>query len=118
MPRPGPRTYQPLAAYLAALPSETTRVTLTFAEIEAILGEPLPAGASIVSWWTNAPGRGSVRPWRQVGWRAVQLRLRQTPPAVTFVRADSPPSPLAPCRPPPPQAGREQRRGGGRIVDG
>ena len=83
-----PSRYQPLADYLAALPPETVSLTLTFPEIEAILGEPLPAAAGIVAWWRNSTG-ADVRPWRAAGWRAVQVHLRQTPAVVTFVRADT-----------------------------
>ena len=82
-----PSRYQPLADYLAALPADTAEVTLTVPEIEALLGEPLPASAGKASWWANTPTVGSTRPWRQVGWRAVQVHLRQTPGVVTFVRA-------------------------------
>ena len=84
-----PSPYQPLGDYLAALPVDTAEVTLTFREVEAILGEPLPAAAGKASWWSNAPTAGNGRAWRLAGWRAVQLHLRQTPPTVTFVRADS-----------------------------
>ena len=91
MPPVGPRKYDPLAAYLAALPVETTTVTLTLAEIEALIGAPLPASAWLPSWWVNAAvGQPQVRAWSAAGRRAVQLHLRQTPPSVTFVRADVP----------------------------
>jgi len=40
---PPGRKYQPLADYLAAHPAD--EVTLTFAQIEAILGAPLPSSA-------------------------------------------------------------------------
>ena len=84
-----PSPYQPLGDYLAALPPETTSVTLTFPEMEAILGESLPMGAGKAAWWANTRTPANIRPWRRAGWRAVQLHLRQTPPSVTFVRADS-----------------------------
>ena len=57
-----PSRYQPLAAYLAGLPPETTRVTLSFPEIEAILGEPLPPSAAIVRWWSNTRTPATIRP--------------------------------------------------------
>ena len=84
-----PLRYQALADYLAALPPELETVTLTFPQIEAILGESLPPAAGIVAWWRNSPTPGNMRVWRQAGWRAVQVHVRQTPATVTFVRADS-----------------------------
>ena len=47
--------YQSLGDYLAALPPETASITLTFPELEAILGEPLPPAAGVVARWTNSP---------------------------------------------------------------
>ena len=60
-PRPGPRKYDPLTAYLADLP--TDEATLTFAEIEQLVGAPLPPSA-----WrgphrvAGVPPRGPPRP--------------------------------------------------------
>ena len=47
MARSGPRKYEPLAAYLAALTID--EVTLTLVEIEAIIGAPLPRSAGVRS---------------------------------------------------------------------
>ena len=112
-----PARYQALGDYLAALPPETTAVTLTFPEIEAIVGTALPVGASTVSWWANSPSRGAVRPWRLAGWRAVRLRLRQMPASVTFVRADTTDEPTAPRRRTAADDVRQRRRGDPPIVD-
>ena len=59
----------PLARYLAAQPGD--RVTLTLAEIEAIVGAPLPAGARRRDWWTMHRRTG-LRPavWA-AGWRVL-----------------------------------------------
>ena len=43
--------YRPLADYLAAQPAATTTVTLTLAEIEALLGKRLPLSARSHGWW-------------------------------------------------------------------
>jgi hypothetical protein len=75
MPRWGPPKYHPLAAYLAGLPPETPRVTLTMAQIEAVRGGPLPRGARA---WLGAP------------WRVAARSLRTAEPAITVAReADS-----------------------------
>ena len=48
--RPWPRKkYTPLVAWLAG--QGTDAVTCTVAQIEAVLGEPLPLAASMRTWW-------------------------------------------------------------------
>jgi hypothetical protein len=84
--RPGPYKYDPLVRYLAALPED--QVTLSLAEIAAIIGAPLPASAQHASFWANSPmGVFRVRPWVEAGWRMARTDLRHETPAVTFVRA-------------------------------
>ena len=70
MPQP-PRKYQALAEYLAAI--EVDEVTLSFTDIERIMGAQLPAGAYAPLFWVST-ARSSPSPnsaWRSVGWRAV-----------------------------------------------
>ena len=85
MVRTGSRKYQPLVAYLAALPPETVTVTLTFPEIEAIIGAPLPPTARSRSWWSNTRSMAS-RSWFVTGWQVARCDLRTMVPAVTFER--------------------------------
>ncbi len=66
--RPHPSKFQPLAEYLAAHVDD--RVTLTFAELEAILGLPLPMNAYITSWWWHNAKYAHARSWEAAGWRA------------------------------------------------
>ena len=81
-----PSKYDPLASYLAAHPGE--RVTLMLAEIEAIIGVPLPAGARRRDWWHDTTGRTALRPVVEAaGWRVVLDSFWGRNPAVTFVRA-------------------------------
>ena len=93
MPRGGPSKYQPLADYLAAQPAAVGSLTLTFPEIEAIVGAPLPATAERATFWANArqprATLSQVRAVQGAGWRMGDVRwgpggVR----AVTFVRAD------------------------------
>ena len=85
-PRPGPRKYDPLTAYLAALAAD--EVTLTFAEIEAIIGTALPPSARTSRFWTNVTAgvHRSAQAWRRAGWRVVRTQMHSKPPAVTFAR--------------------------------
>jgi hypothetical protein len=81
----GPRKYVPLTAYLAARPVD--EVTLTLAEVEQIIGAPLPVSARQRNYWTNSrQGLFRVRPWLAAGWRVVRTELHREPPAVTFAR--------------------------------
>jgi hypothetical protein len=78
-----PSKYQPLADWLAAQSGDS--VTLTFAQIEAILGQPLPVIArGTRSWWTGLR-RWHYRspPWRVAGW---DVDTRHRKPGVTFRR--------------------------------
>ena len=81
--------YQPLKAFLASRPAEEQQITLTFAEIEAILGRRLPASAYRGgSWWanvTNPLNMGSqTMAWHEAGWRTTHVYHDQR--VVTFIR--------------------------------
>jgi hypothetical protein len=81
----GPHKYQRLTDYLAALPAAA--VTLTFPEIDAIVGFALPPTACDRRFWTNSPrGAFDLRPWMRAGWRVVRTDLYSAVPAVTFAR--------------------------------
>ena len=80
--RPWPRKkYTPLAAWLAD--QGAAEVTCTVAQIEAVLGEPLPLAASMRTWWCW-PSMLLPQQLASAGWgvRAVDT-LQGT---VTFVR--------------------------------
>ena len=77
--------YAPLVRYLAAQPGD--RVTLTLAEIEAIIGTLLPPAARRRYWWQTTQAPTSLRPLVQAaGWRIVLDGFWGRTPAVTFVR--------------------------------
>jgi hypothetical protein len=94
MPRwPGPRKYAPLAGYLAQTPAD--RVTLTLAEIEAILGAVLPAVATWPPFWSNYHGNYASLGWLSAGWRVTKTHRTPDVAAVTFARVAA--SPAAPA---------------------
>ena len=83
-----PSKYAPLTAYLAALPADEVRLAL--AEIETIIGAPLPVSARGSAFWTNRPTRlFMAQPWVQAGWRVVRTEVYGMAPAVTFARVVS-----------------------------
>ncbi len=60
--------YQPLVEYLA-IQSERD-VSLSFVEIEAIIGRPLSVSALIDAAVWHATTEPHVRRWREMGWHA------------------------------------------------
>lgn len=59
--------YYPFYEYLRQQP-DSVPLELTFAEIEAILGQPLPATASTTrAWWANSQST-QARSWQEAGW--------------------------------------------------
>lgn len=76
--------YAPLAAFLQSQPQE--RAELTFAEVEKIIGGPLPTSArKHPSWWANdSVGHVQSRQWLEVGWRMLSVNI--TDAKVTFHR--------------------------------
>ena len=85
MAKAGSSKYQPLADHLAAQPGD--EVTLSFAEIMAILGAALPASAYVRAWWTGrSPNSVRTQGWRQVGWEVTAVTRREREWWVTFRR--------------------------------
>lgn len=92
--------YEPLLRHLSDLHSGEWRAT--FADVEAILGFPLPDSARQHSaWWSNnRQGSRHSAAWLDAGWRAEELSL--TARRVVFRRgaaASVAPSPPPPARP-------------------
>ena len=64
--------YEPLRDYLLRLPEDVREKTLTFAEVERILGAKLPASAHRYDqWWENEyskHGHVQAQAWQTAGW--------------------------------------------------
>jgi hypothetical protein len=82
--------YKPLERHLRA--SGKVRLPLTFAQVERILGEPLPASARRhPAWWSNNEGSHvQALAWREPGYRTEQVDIIRE--KVVFVADDSPKS--------------------------
>lgn len=67
--------YHPLFEHL--LFSGQGRVSMTFAEIEEVLGAPLPPSArQREQWWGNSPnGHSQARAWMRASYRATRVDL-------------------------------------------
>jgi hypothetical protein len=82
MPRSGaPGKYAPLTVWLQALPARQEEAVLTFAEIETIIGAPLPLGAWTSTFWVKADAARTN--WGRAGFRA---RLIHHTKSVRFTR--------------------------------
>jgi len=71
--------YQPLHDYLTNLPATSADVTLRFDEVEKILGDRLPASASLhQAWWGNeakTKTHTQAQAWLAAGWRVDGVNL-------------------------------------------
>ena len=79
--------YLPLEDWFRQQPASKKKITLTFEQVEKILGNPLPASATkLKTWWTNVhPKIQSHRTaWLNNGWRVTEFD--QSVRRVEFVR--------------------------------
>lgn len=82
----GPSRYDPLTRYLKGL--DASSVTLTFDQLQDILGFKLPAAAANhAQWWQASGTQPQARGWRDAGWSFVRADRRDQ--SVTF-RKDAP----------------------------
>jgi hypothetical protein len=76
--------YKPLSDRLAGHEADEWRAS--FAELEEVLGFPLPKGARAGSaWWANDGDKGLSRAWTSHGWRVGHVD--KAGESVTFQRA-------------------------------
>ena len=86
--KPEFRKYLPLDEWFRKQPATAEQIDLTFEQVEAILGSPLPRSATkLNTWWTNVePKIQSHRTaWLNNGW--VVAEFDQQARWVRFVRA-------------------------------
>jgi hypothetical protein len=72
--------YQPLEKHLRDLPSTQKEVTLSFAQIEAILKSKLPASAYEDNrWWEHETEGNHVnkRAWSTAGWKVTEVNVKE-----------------------------------------
>ena len=80
--------YLPLDEWFSKRPATAKQIELTFDQVEAILGAPLPKSATrLTTWWTNVqPKIQSHRTaWLNHGWMVTEFDLQAR--RVKFVRA-------------------------------
>ena len=78
--------YDPLRTFLSAQPGHDT--TLSFVQIEQVIGAPLPPSArAYPMWWSNETGRErhvQAEAWLRSGWRVQEVKFHEQ--IVTFRR--------------------------------
>jgi hypothetical protein len=81
---PRPTAYAPILAYLTA--QEAATISLPLAEVEEIVGRPLPITAWVTpAWWSSLHHR-IARDIRALGWRT---RLDVSHSTVRFLREET-----------------------------
>lgn len=78
--------YALLGDWLQNQPDDVERVRLSFEEIEAIIGTPLPPSArQHRAWWANSSvGHNHSQQWLEAGWRTSYINLSEQ--RVDFIR--------------------------------
>ena len=82
------KKYLPLEEWFRKQPVTAEQIEMTFGQVEAILGTPLPKSATkLTTWWTNVqPKIQSHRTaWLNHGWKVAEFD--QKAKWVRFVRA-------------------------------
>src|ERR1041384_6278906 len=69
--------YQPLTDFL--LRQHTDAKSMSFEDIERVIGEPLPASASRHrAWWSNNPDNSVMtKAWLEAGFRSEQVDMKR-----------------------------------------
>ena len=76
-------SYAPLERFLADQMS--TRLRLSFEDVERVLGAPLPRSARLYQpWWANTETHSQARAWMRKGWRTEAVDVPGE--KLTFVR--------------------------------
>lgn len=86
--------YQPLAAFLAQ--ARGPEAPMTFAEIERVIGHPLPASKKYPAWWSNNPSNNVMtRAWLAAGYQTERVDIAGQRLVFRRVTEASPPRALA-----------------------
>lgn len=66
--------YEPLGAYLSA--QSRAHIPMSFAEIEDIIGEKLPASKQYPAWWSNSPTNNVMtKEWLSAGYQTESVDI-------------------------------------------
>lgn len=72
------KKYEPIREYLIALPPTTNEATLSFSQVEQIIGGTLPRSATRYrEWWANQEGGSRAPHWRAAGFKIDHVDLQR-----------------------------------------
>lgn len=79
--------YDPLKAYLQAIPQSKRSVAMSFSQIEDLLGDNLPQSAfKYAAWWANQSYGSQAPSWLDAGFIVDEVNLQRR--QITFVRGN------------------------------
>ena len=80
--------YYPLKEYLEnQLIERGSSVTLSFDEIETIIGDHLPKSASVYDeWWENSFNHSQAKSWRSAGYETTDINANKKRKRMTFIK--------------------------------
>lgn len=80
--------YAPIYGWFSERPTSEDQLTLSFEQVEQLIGEPLPDSArNHRAWWANdSVGHAQSQAWLSAGWRVSDFDLAQG--QVTFERSN------------------------------
>lgn len=84
--RSGSQRYAPLIKHLSERAEDEQALELSFAQLEEILGTPLPPSARTHrAWWANTKANARAAGWMEAGWKVAGVDLEEG--RVRFARA-------------------------------
>lgn len=84
-----PLHYELFGAWLRSC--ELQQVTISFADVERIIGETLPRSAlEHRTWWSNSPTHPLARAWLMAGWQVPRKGLDLQGQTITLERYPGP----------------------------
>ncbi|AGX88316.1 DUF7662 domain-containing protein [Candidatus Symbiobacter mobilis] len=85
-----PGKYEPLELYLRAVSDKKNEITLSFTDVERIIGAKLPASAMAhQAWWGNqrdTRNRPQAHAWLSAGFRVDMVNQNGANASVRFIR--------------------------------
>ena len=80
--------YDPLKKYLDKQSIKIGEaVTLSFDEIETIIGDHLPKSASVYDeWWENSFNHSQAKSWRSAGYETTDINTNKKRKRMTFIK--------------------------------
>ena len=94
MPKYAHLRYANLGKYLQE--QKNSLIPMTFAEVEAIVGHPLPRSARYQAWWSNNPSNNAMTTvWLKAGFKTEDVDMERRSVVFRRVKPRQPPTPVS-----------------------